>query len=73
MPNACSALRDRELTCANGFVQVPFCRDAQACSHCETPNGKTPYCLRDELPNHFVSDSGMPMFYRSIEPKEPIQ
>lgn len=65
----CSAYDENSMTCSNGFVQKMFCRDGKGCQICGTLSGKaTPYCLRDEIPERFITDSGSPVFYSQNKP-----
>lgn len=52
------------ITCADGFVQKPFCSGRAGCHACgHISDSSLPYCTRDEVPEHFVRDDGSPLFY----------
>lgn len=52
----CKSYLHRELTCKDGFHQLPACWNDKS---------KTlPYCLRDKLPMHFINEDGTPRFYK---------
>lgn len=62
MDEKCTASRPG-MICANGFVQKPFCDGHGACHACgHITDDAMPYCLRDELPAHFVDENGKPLF-----------
>ncbi|AKR48456.1 hypothetical protein DB34_05570 [Acetobacter pasteurianus] len=49
--------------CKDGFFQRPLCRGNFGCHACgRTSEKDTPLCQYDELPSHFVTESGMPAF-----------
>lgn len=57
MTNACSAYDDESRVCTNGFVQRPACRGTKchACGSWSADNPEfMPYCMKDDLPDHFV-------------------
>lgn len=60
--DACSSYRKGRDICADGFIQLPACR-GMACFSCGHPLKTRPYCERDELPAHMVTDTGAPRFY----------
>lgn len=52
--------------CRDGFIQQPFCRDGR--------QGKSqPPCLRDELPDHWITSTGRPAFRMTDEYPEVEQ
>lgn len=65
-PDACSSYRIGEMICADGFIQRFTCWNQNGCVHCGKPASPKyqPYCLRDDLPDHFVTESGAPRFYK---------
>ena len=58
----CSAYRLGGL-CANGFPQNAACLGV-TCSACGRPTAKVPMCLREELPEPWIDESGRPTFAR---------
>ena len=40
------------MVCRDGFPHVAFCRRG---------DGKTPWCLKDELPAHWIDERGLPL------------
>lgn len=61
----CRSHDPRSTTCRDGFIQKPFCHGQGGCIQCGNIATKSiPYCLRDEVPAHFVKDDGSPLFYR---------
>ena len=62
-PTECSAYCRAKSVCANGFLQTAPCWSDTRCS-CGAPSKLIPHCLRDELPAHWVTETGMPMFYQ---------
>ncbi len=67
-PVSCSAYREGEGVCTNGFLQLFVCKSNSGCLHCGAPPKTLPYCLRDELPEHFIKADGSPAFYRVVRP-----
>jgi len=56
MKTECSGYRPREYTCAHGFVQTFACSAGNA-------NGRQlPWCMRDDLPDHYITEDGLPRF-----------
>ena len=61
----CIAYRRNSGICANGFFQTHFCwHGASKCHGCGRHSETLPHCLKDELPEHWVTDDGSPAFYR---------
>lgn len=60
----CIAYRNDDGICKNGFIQVLACRQEVKCFTCGKPSDHVPHCLKDELPEHWVTDEGKPRFYR---------
>jgi hypothetical protein len=58
----CSAYRENDLVCSNGFFQVVACREEVKCFACGSPGRIVPHCLKDELPEHWITDDGKPRF-----------
>jgi hypothetical protein len=56
--NECSAYNRNGRVCNNGFIQRHGCWAGYA----DTSPQYLPYCLRDELPDHWVDEKGMPKF-----------
>lgn len=67
MSEQCSAYRDGKSICANGFFQIPACRQEIKCFVCGEPSKRLPYCLREELPKHMVSEDGNTIFAGAVE------
>lgn len=44
--------------CRHGFMQTPGCY---------MESRIPPWCLRDELPEHWIDDGGLPIFKRDAE------
>lgn len=64
----CKSYRADSRVCADGFVQKPYCSGNAGCPCCGAiSREQTPYCLRDEVPEHMVSDDGSPAFTREAE------
>ncbi len=63
MSNQCASYKKSGQVCADGFVQLLFCAGKTTCDECGKV-GKLPYCLRDELPKHFVNEDGSPRLYK---------
>lgn len=63
MSEQCSAARPG-FVCANGFIQSPPCHGRGACYACGQPIGKPPACMREELPERWLTEAGAPIFYR---------
>ena len=59
----CSAYRDGQFTCANGFMQNIGCRGA-TCWSCGRPSKTVPWCLCEDIPARWLTDDGKPVFYR---------
>jgi len=57
----CSAYQRDKGICKNGFFQRHGCSKGYA----DTSPDYLPYCLRDELPAHWVDDAGRPAFIPS--------
>lgn len=54
----CKSYQHKELTCKDGFVQLLACwNDFKV----------IPYCMREELPVHFINEDGTPRFFREDE------
>jgi hypothetical protein len=69
MSDQCASYNDKGQVCRDGFIQKPFCSGHGACHVCGHVSERAlPYCLRDELPAHFVKDDGTPAFYREPYP-----
>lgn len=60
MADECVAYRNGEWVCANGFPQLPACHSGVGSFGAR----RLPYCLHDELPEHWINDDGSPRFYR---------
>jgi hypothetical protein len=59
----CSAYRDQSAACSNGFFQKPFCRGQVGCLSCGAiSEASIPPCLKDELPDHWITEGGRPRF-----------
>lgn len=60
----CSAYVQGSDVCKNGFIQTGFCWQGFLDFY---PGAKftPPHCLREELPPHMVTDSGLPRFYKA--------
>lgn len=59
----CQAYRQHSMICANGFLQVAYCSGRVGCLSCgHVKPSSLPMCLWDELPDHYVDDSGMPLY-----------
>lgn len=56
---ACSSENQDSPICKDGFRQSALCH-GHVCSSCGQPID-APMCLRDELPAHFIDDSGLPV------------
>lgn len=61
--NECQSYRRDSFICSDGFVQNIACSRLLICDACWMPSKKIPACLRDELPAHWVTESGAPRFY----------
>lgn len=62
---ACQSYQARDQVCRDGFMQRPFCAGNGGCFQCGHVSEKAlPYCLRDELPGHWVREDGSPIFWR---------
>lgn len=61
---ACSAYNANGGICFNGFIQKRFCwAGASGCKSCgHVSDAALPHCLKDELPDHWVTDDGHPIF-----------
>ena len=69
MGRICQSYRAKEITCADGFIQKPFCAGRGGCFSCGTLSSNSlPHCLSDELPDHWVKDDGSPIFYKPDPP-----
>lgn len=62
----CSAYREKENICSNGFFQVLACSREVKCFTCGKPSDRIPHCMKDELPEHWITDDGKPFFYDSV-------
>lgn len=51
--------------CADGFLTVPACWNSGGCPTCGAPSKTIPNCLRDDLPAHWLTDEGLPRFYKA--------
>lgn len=60
----CVAYRENTSICANGFFQVLACHQEVKCFMCGKPRANVPHCMKDELPEHWITDEGKPAFYR---------
>lgn len=60
----CSAYRDHQGVCSNGFIQTIYCRQEVKCHACGATSERVPHCMRDDLPQHWLTESGGPVFYR---------
>ena len=58
----CSAYRPDSRICSNGFFQVLACRKEVKCFACGRPSEGIPHCLKDELPEHWITEDGKPRF-----------
>ena len=59
--NQCQSACLKDFTCKDGFIQVAQCKGFE---------GSTiPYCLRDDLPVHFINEDGSPRFYKGKNDK----
>lgn len=69
MSDHCQSYRPEQGTCADGFVQRPYCRDgASICHQCGAVSDRhLPYCLADSVPAHMCGPNGEPRFYRPQE------
>jgi hypothetical protein len=57
----CIAYRAGDRVCANGFFQKPVCHGSVGCWSCGTISEREiPHCLKDELPEHWVTETGLP-------------
>ncbi len=63
----CSAYRRHDGICANGFIQTYPCWGGTECSMCGKPSTKLPHCLRDDLPERWLTKAGKPLFYREAK------
>lgn len=63
MGEPCKSYRSADRICADGFIQLPACSGDACCWSCGAPSKIQPYCLRDELPEHWLTDGGEPVFY----------
>lgn len=61
MNTACSAYREGQALCANGFTQNSACMGA-VCHTCGCAPPKSPVCMKDEVPERLVDDAGKPKF-----------
>lgn len=64
MSNECSAYRKGAGICANGFFQTLACKKETSCHACNRPHGSVPHCMRDDLPEHWLTETGAPLFYQ---------
>lgn len=64
MTDVCQSYRSRDMVCRDGFVQTPACYGAR-CHACGdwSADRKLPNCLREDLPTHWITDGGKPLFY----------
>lgn len=61
---ACQSYRDGSI-CADGFIQKPLCRGFGACPCCgEYSEKSTPNCQIEDLPDHWIKETGEPIFYK---------
>lgn len=60
----CSAYRRGEPVCRNGFFQTSVICSGMpnGCPLCGKPSDRLPNCLREDLPAHWLTDSGLPAF-----------
>ena len=64
----CIAYNRNKQVCKNGFVQKQACWKPRPCHSCGTfTKASLPYCMREELPAHYVNDDGSPRFGRKGE------
>jgi len=62
----CSAYVKNNRVCSNSFIQRFSCWGDVRCDSCGAVNeDDLPYCMRDELPDHWVKDDGKPLFILS--------
>lgn len=54
---SCKSHIQGELTCKDGFVQRYSCWNQEMTKD-------IPFCLRDELPIHFINEDGTPRFFK---------
>jgi hypothetical protein len=65
-PVACQSYQDGYV-CRDGFIQKPFCRGYAGCWHCGSiSEASLPHCLRGELPDHWITESGESAFYTGV-------
>jgi hypothetical protein len=62
--NWCSAYVPNSFACKNGFIQRGICSMGPINFFPVAVDKSLPLCLREELPEHMVTDSGLPRFYR---------
>lgn len=63
MSGQCIAYRQDDRVCSNGFFQKAFCSGHVGCFSCGAiSDGSLPHCLKDELPEHWLTDDGKPRF-----------
>jgi hypothetical protein len=55
----CSAARPGPSLCANGFPQSELCFGAK-CPTCGRFSEVVPMCMRDEVPDRFLDETGKP-------------
>lgn len=65
MNEPCTSYQRGGLVCRDGFVQTVAC-SGYVCVSCGAAPKIVPYCLRDEIPEHMLTDDGKPLFYRAF-------
>lgn len=65
----CKSYLPNRRVCADGFFQLPACHPTP-CHGCGRLSERPlPYCLREDLPAHWLRDDGSPAFYPPLEPQ----
>lgn len=61
---ACKSYRRGESICADGFFHKAICSGHAGCVMCgRISEQATPWCMRDELPAHWLNEDGSTRFY----------
>lgn len=61
---ACQSYRKGRDVCSDGFIQTRFCRvGLDRCHVCGSDHGRLPHCLSEDIPERFLTGSGLPLFY----------
>jgi hypothetical protein len=62
----CQSFRSGDLVCKDGFIQTPYCRGYAGCHACGHISDRlVPACLKGEIPERFLTESGLPIFYEA--------